>query len=298
VAIEAAGVDTKEFGNYLFGEVDVPELEEPAFDGTVVAFDATRSLSLNYEHPVAAALVGFIGSSLEQVRKGLVEENRKAKQEAEASRLTDAAEEIADLLNKDLRDVAQRFEDMRNIRRRTAVAARTGSEEAEDEADAYRAGDIEPGLLDRVEPRERTDTPVTPGGEEDPGVPEGESDPEGPDLVEPSGSSGRRKSKTGGLTVDFDHLGEDEERSFYDFDRKQILINLDHPAVVAAKGIGGVDDPAFRRLAYEIAFTQYALAVAREVYETDPAITADDVLFEVRDALRRVTASAAILYIS
>ena len=77
VAFESAGVDTKEFGNYLFGEIDVPFLEKPAFDGTVVAFDLTRSLSLNYEHPVAVALVGFIGSSLEKVRRASSKRNAR-----------------------------------------------------------------------------------------------------------------------------------------------------------------------------------------------------------------------------
>jgi hypothetical protein len=296
VAIETAGVDTKEFGNYLFGEIDVPLLEEPAFEGTVVAFDSTRSLTLNYDHPVAAALLGFIGSKLEKVRKEMVDQHRQAKKEQEAERLADAGSEIAKVLNSDLRDVTNRFEEMRNIRRRTETLARTGSEEADDDGLDYVEGDQEPGLFDRVEPRDRTDTPTIPSGEDDPGIRKGKANPEGTELVSPTGSKGSKATKSGGLSVDFANLGEDEERSLYDFDRKNILINLDHPAVAAAKGISGVDDPAFRRLTYEIAFTQYALAVAREIYERDQAITADDVLFEVRDALRRVTAKAAFLY--
>jgi hypothetical protein len=95
VAIETAGIDAKEFGNYLFGEVDVPALETPADDGTVFAYDSTRSLQLNYSHPVAAALVGFIGSSLEVVRKKLVEERRQARDREESRKLSEAAAEIA-----------------------------------------------------------------------------------------------------------------------------------------------------------------------------------------------------------
>jgi len=66
--------------------------------------------------------------------------------------------------------------------------------------------------------------------------------------------------------------------------------------VTAALGLGGVDDLAFRRLAYEIAFGQYALAVSQEFLKRDPDLTADDVLFEVRDAMRRITRRATNLY--
>lgn len=79
-------------------------------------------------------------------------------------------------------------------------------------------------------------------------------------------------------------------------DRKVILVNLDHPAVAAPLNIGGVTDVAFRRLSYIIALTQYAVAVACEIQNRDPNIAADDALFEVRAALRRVTRTAAQLY--
>ncbi|MCK6479620.1 MAG: hypothetical protein L6R43_05550 [Planctomycetes bacterium] len=91
-------------------------------------------------------------------------------------------------------------------------------------------------------------------------------------------------------------MGHDEERSRYDEERKVILTNLDHPMVAAALEVGGVNDVTFRRLSYEIAMTQYALALAREVYLRDPGLGPEDVLFEVRDALRRITLKAAILY--
>jgi hypothetical protein len=74
------------------------------------------------------------------------------------------------------------------------------------------------------------------------------------------------------------------------------LINLDHPVVNAALGSSGVEDPSFRRLSYEIAFGEYAMALGHEMYQQDPNIPADDLLFEVRSSLNRVAASAASLY--
>jgi hypothetical protein len=75
-----------------------------------------------------------------------------------------------------------------------------------------------------------------------------------------------------------------------------ILINLDHPAVKNALHSVGVGDPNFKRLSYEIAFTEYSVALGYEMAERDPDIPADDLLYEVRSTLNRVAASAAALY--
>lgn len=294
VALETAAIDAKEFGNYLFGEIDVPALEVPSDDGTVTAYDSSRSLRLNYSHPVAGALLAFVGSSLDAVRLQLVEKHRAARREEETRRLSEAGREIAELLNQDLDDVAQRLNEMRDLQVRSGAIAKAGGG-GEDSEDFSEGGSI-PGILDRTEPRARTAVPTVTSGVEDPGQRRGQPDEEGADDIQPLEEGKKDRRKRGGISVEFGNLGEDEERSHYDTERKVILINLDHPMVDAAKGAGGIEDPSFRRLAYEIAFTQYALAIAREVYERDPAITADDALFEVRDALRRVTAKAASLY--
>ena len=75
VAIERAGIDGKEFGNYLFGEIDVPALE--TYSSPIEPFDPTRSMQLNPQHPVVATLLGFIGSKLEEVRATLFAAQRR-----------------------------------------------------------------------------------------------------------------------------------------------------------------------------------------------------------------------------
>ena len=76
-----------------------------------------------------------------------------------------------------------------------------------------------------------------------------------------------------------------------------LLINTLHPTLVAAKRVDGSQtDLAFRRLAYEVAFTEYSLYLARLEAERNPAIDAKDMLFEVRSAINRVSKSAAALY--
>lgn len=64
----------------------------------------------------------------------------------------------------------------------------------------------------------------------------------------------------------------------------------------AALADGKVEDPTFRRLSYEIAFSEYAMALGYEEVTEDPNIPADDVLYIVRSSLNRIAAAAAALY--
>ena len=77
-----------------------------------------------------------------------------------------------------------------------------------------------------------------------------------------------------------------------------ILINLDHPAVSNALKNTAVEDPVFRRLSYEIAFSEYAMALGYEFVSQDPDMPADDLLYEVRATLNRLARAAAPLYLN
>jgi hypothetical protein len=293
VAIESAGIEAKEFGTYLFGEIEVPSLEAP--DDELAAYDLTRSLKLNPANPVAGALIGFIGYHLEQVRKGLVDEQRKRRREQQFQDLEAAAAGIAKLLNEDLSSVADRLADIRSMRRRSGDVAEAGATGGGSEPDLWAEGDAEPGLLD-VRPH-TSETTAVPQGREAPDVARpGHPDPDGTDRVSPRGGEGHKPRPKGGLEVHYDHLGAEQDRSVYDEGAKIIIINLDHPMVEAALGLGGVEDVAFRRLSYEIAFGQYALVVSQEFLKRDPDLTADDVLFDIRDTMRRITRKSAALY--
>lgn len=295
VAIERGGVEKKEFGAYLFGQVDVPAIEDSS--SPIAPYDATRSLQLNPKHPVVAVLLGFIGSKLEEVRGVLVEKEKEARRTEEARRLANEADQIAEILNEDFNDQLRK---LREIRTATSVATGTvqamhgeGSEAGEEE-DAWVSGSDEPGVLETTGTHEGSGEPE---GRSDPELPRtGTKDPEGEDLVSPAGGSGKRKRPKGGFSVEYRNLGEEEDRSRYDSSAMMILINLDHPVVSAALGGGGVETPGFRRLSYEIAFGEYAIALGYEMANFDPEIPADDLLYEVRTTLNRVARSSAALY--
>ncbi|MDA0329254.1 MAG: hypothetical protein O2958_09635 [Gemmatimonadetes bacterium] len=99
-----------------------------------------------------------------------------------------------------------------------------------------------------------------------------------------------------GFTVEYRAMGREGDRSQFNADRLAILINLDHPVVSAALGNGGVEDPAFRRLSYEVAFAEYAMGIGYRMLLEDPEMPADDLMYEVRTTLNRVSRAASALY--
>lgn len=295
VAIERAGVDRKEFGSYLFGSVEVPRLETS--DSPLEPYDSSRSLTLNPVHPVASVLISFVGAKLEEVRAKLVARAKEARKSEQIRRLAREADKIAEILNKDFEMVRQRLREIRaaSSSRGPAKSPFGDSGEGGEEEGEWVAGITEPGELSE-----------TGGGVEGHGrkgrrpptiTPSGYPSDSGTSSVDPAGGvAGRRRKPRGGFRVEYKSLGQDELRSVYDSSALTILINLDHPVVAAALGDGNLEDPAFRRLSYEVAFSEYAMALGYETAREDPEIPADDLLYEVRASLNRVSVAAASLY--
>jgi hypothetical protein len=295
VAVERAGIESKEFGAYLLGEVDVPALEDRSI--LIAPYDSSRSLQLNPEHPVAAVLIGFIGSKLEQVRGELVRRSKEARKTEQARRLEMQAQKIAELLNEDFNSLRERLTSIRAVSSRPGPAgARFGNANSGgDTPEAWVSGTEQPGRVERNDGERR--------GGEGRGRPApnvavtGNPDPVGAASVDPAGASGGiRRRPRGGFQVVYRNLGRSDDRSRYDERSLSILINLDHPVVAAALSDGVVEDPGFRRLSYEIAFSEYAMALGYELLKQDPNMPGDDLLYEVRSSLNRVAASAAALY--
>ena len=74
------------------------------------------------------------------------------------------------------------------------------------------------------------------------------------------------------------------------------FINLDHPQFKAALGTGTIEDLTFRRLAYEVAFSEYALALALELAQRDEYIDVTDPIVDIGETINRVARRAASLY--
>jgi hypothetical protein len=133
-------------------------------------------------------------------------------------------------------------------------------------------------------PRAPTEPPVIPGH------------PESPFIGASAGAAGRWERPRGGFRVEFANNGAEAARAKYVAEERAIYINLDHPQVAAAQGIGGTDEPAFRRLAYEVAFAEYAIALASEMEARGEFIDPSDPIVVIRETINRVARHGAALY--
>jgi hypothetical protein len=246
---------------------------------------------------VAAVLLGSIGSKLDIVRSELVQRARDARKTEQARRLEAEAEKIANILNEDFGKIRERLHDIRSAATRPGAAgARFGdAAEGDSELNVWVRGTQAPGTLAQSSTGRRTHNSH---GTTTPDItPHGEPDERGTNAVDPAGGSGSRRSRPrGGFRVEYRNLGTSEDRSRYEPTTLSILINLDHAVVKAALADGKVEDPTFRRLSYEIAFSEYAMALGYEKVTEDPNIPADDLLYDVRSSLHRIAAAAATLY--
>lgn len=296
VAQEDGSVCSKEMGPYLFGEVDVQALERS--DSPLEPYDSTRRLKLNPQHPTAAALIPFIAKSLDEVRRELVQRHRTEQKSQESKRLAQEAERIAEILNGDFQALSSRLREIRSASSSSGRAAAKfgGTAAGDQDADDWVDGSTQPGTTEKPTGSQSS------GGAQGRAKPDitkkGRPDEAGDNSVDPVGDgSGTRKRPSAGFRVDYRHLGQQEsDRSRYDSTSLTILINLDHASVQAALKNSSVEGVSFRRLSYEIAFTEYAFALENHFLDEDPDKPAIDAVYDVRDTLNRVAAAAAHLY--
>lgn len=284
----------KEMSQYIFGEVDVPALSTP-YNG-IAAFDMSRSGQLNPENEVVRATYAFLSRHVEAARKRLIDEDKRRRLAAQTARLREEANEIARLINEDYADYSRRF--------KPVEAANTGGRDlnaalkpAADGDQAFVHGGEQPAIVvgeQSIVRDEGHGGPNSPDASEPKVEPAGDAQPDATGRDEPMSPSRRRPS--GGFNVDFRNNGEENSRAFYERESRTIYINLDHPQLVAARGDAEVDDPNFRRLSYEVAFTEYAIGFAQEHATNSYYKDFDEPLFDVRDRIDSVSRKAAHIF--
>lgn len=295
-ATTLAGLEGKPFSNYIFGKVEVPGLAEDK--SPIPAFDMSRSMKLNAKNPLVQQLLGFLGASIEGVRRELELKEQERKKDRDAKRLLEEASEIAKIINRD-------FDDWRTTVQKTLAKAPGGADRLAQGAVAPDKGSslVEGGEIPAI-------IAAPTGGEGTDGAGDGiVDDNETPTLkpkLEPAGEAPAqtmaresKKTKTatsGGFHVDFRPMGSEEARASYKREERTIYINLDHPQIEAAKGVGGIEDVAFRRLSYEVAFAEYSIALASELAGSDWYHDLTDPIVDIRATLNRLSRAAAGLY--
>jgi hypothetical protein len=285
----------RDMSDYIFGEIDVPALYED--DSPISPFDMSRSGALNPKNPLVRAAYAFIGSKAEVVRRMLVEQEKARKATEETRHLAAQADEIAQALNED-------FDSYRKQLRKALAKPTGGYDNSEslasggDDSDDLLGGGDDPADLTG-----QTGSPGAQGGQRrggdeprtlNPTVEPGTSD--SPATAKHGGGAGNARRPRGGFSIDFKGVGQDELRAKYIAETRTILINLDHPQVAAAKGDGPVEGIEFRRLAFEIAFSEYSIALSFELAQRGHFMEPVEAVFEVRDAINRLARRSAALY--
>ena len=94
-----AGIERKENANQIFGQIDVPILEDGEWP--IPAFDNTRNNTLNRQNPVVVVLLGWLSQELEEIRSELVRQAREKRQSEIEAKLVKEADRISNILNQD-----------------------------------------------------------------------------------------------------------------------------------------------------------------------------------------------------
>lgn len=292
------GSEGKEMSEYLFGELDVPNLDDDK--STPPPFDASRSVKLNPDNELVKAIYAFIGPKLESVRKKLVDDQREHKASEEAKRLRQEATKIEAIINNDFNAFRRRLQKVR------AATAGTGFDLSEGERDGGGTGEddflfggeeeatvtSETGAVGKTQAGDRKPKSELPRRLNPVVEPESAGDARG----HREATDDRKPRPRGGFHIEFEDQGAESARATYVSEKRTIFINLEHPQIGAAKQGRGVEDPVFRRLAYEVAFSEYSVALASELENRGEYLDPSDPIVDIRETLNRVARQAAALY--
>jgi len=294
-----AGSAGREMSQYIFGEIDVPKLDNDR--SPIAPFNVSRSMQLNPENELVRTVHAFVGTKIDEVRRTLMEIDKRRKAEEDAKKLAEQASEIARIINEDFEAFRQRVVKIR-------AKTRGGPNLSESDQGGDDAGDDL--IFGSLMPARETSPIGSPGRngppkDDDPPPPTDApllnpsveaADPQAQAIGQPAGGTSTRRKPSGGFRVEFKEMGEKENRAQYIETEQAIHINLEHPQIAAAKGTFPVEDPSFKRLAYEVAFTEYAIAVAQLKIKSGDCFDLTDPIVEIREALNRITRKAASLY--
>ena len=280
-----AGCEKKPFSEYIFGTLDVAALAADTSD--IPPFDMSRSMKLNPKNEVVAEIIRLIGTNVDGVRRQLEREDRERRKTLEQKQFSEAGSKIADLINAHFKDWSAK---LKSTIAKAGVGKDLLPEKERESVDDISLifGDDLPAI---VVGHERTDQPMPPDPDPPPRPPNPRVEPgsEGDEKIGQQAGSSKKKQNAGGFEVKFEKIGESEKRAKYDRETRTIFINLEHPRIALeanfVKDKSLVEDANFLRLAYEIAFTEYAIVLAQELSAVQFYFDPQDALVELRQTI-------------
>ena len=292
-----AGNEGREMSLYISGEIDVPLIDND--NSPFQSYDLSRNMRLNPSNETVQALYAFIGIKIDEVRRELVKADKLRKQSEEAKKLNKQAEEIARVINEDFNAFRERIS---KVKAKSGTGFDFGapfsSAHGDENNEKMIRGDDEPAR--EVSPIGNLGSSEgTRSGGDEPRLLEPQIEEASDDETKKGkrvGSATNRSGARGGFKVDFVSMGSEENRATYASIERTIYINLDHPQLVAAKGNGTIEEPTFKKLAYEVAFTEYSIALAAELNSNGDYIDISEPILGIRETINRVARKIAYFY--
>ena len=287
------GNEGRPMADLLFGQIEVPALQSD--NSPIPAFDQSRSLRLNPENLIVREILEFVGSRVDEVRRELLRREKERRASEDAKAWEERAKEIERIINADFSELRGRL--TRSKARSRGEAPSTGGDAPAGEPALVEGGDI-PSEVSEPVGRPGSSGQDGDGGGEPPRKlgPRLEESADGQVGAIPSATSTRGGLRRGGFAVEFKPMGPDEKRAAFVREGRVIYVNLDHPQLVAARGGATSPHQALRRLAYEIAFTEYAIALASEFAANDEYVEITDPIVEIRESINRLASRASALF--
>ena len=280
------GIEDGEHARHIFGEVDLPILEDGEWD--IPPYDNTRSLQLNDQNPAVARLKGWLSCELKLIHEQLTKEAEQKRKSEQSKRLRREAKRIQDILNDDFVEQELKLE---RARRATDSAGVKAVEDTPGD-DGFLPGK---GEIPTDQQQAGNEHGEGNGGSE---AGEGETPRPGPSLVEGEDKGrktgqreGKQRRRRGVFSLEYENASQEEARSRFDAETKTIWINLDHLQIAQAleRNKGNTASLQFREVSYEIAAVEYSLALEHVRLENDEASDPEDSLYNVRETIDRIT---------
>lgn len=270
----------------LFGEVDVPKLDT---EDEIPAFDNTRS-KLNRDNERVARLLQWTNGCVAQVISELEKEQRAKLNREESERLERTADELAEILNDDFSQIMIQLESSPQV---GGVGTLESGVQEEVVGNSTYIKDAEGGT--KVLPDQKGDVVLLePGGGEGHGTEPLPDEPTRGTLsndgikAREAATSGEKRKRRGGFKIEYSHDGDEAFRAKWVREEMAIMINLDYPEL---KMFRDREDPQFKALSAEIAFSEYAVAAVNLEVEhgyVDVENNANEALIEYRRIINRL----------
>lgn len=299
--VTLAGCDRKDMADRLFGRIEVAKLDT---ENDPPAYDSSRNGTLNPNNPLVQTLYAFIGPKLELLAEKLQQQKKDAQKSEEAKRFRHLELEISQVINshfdklrselgkasskknggKDITSIPNSADGATNIN--LVDGGDIPAKEGDMPVVTYRDGDPNPNPL----PLPDTNKPnnIAKSLIEDPD--------EATHQAKLSSHTNIPKAK-GGFSVEHEFGGQKNMRARYSPSERVIYVNLDHAQLEAAYSEEGIDSISFRRLFYEVAFTEYTIAVMFEMVSANITFP-NSLMFldEMRRKLNEISLMAAPLF--